>query len=174
MKCRRCPAEARSNRTLCASCAQRSTEHNRVWSKANAERVRVRRNEYNKEQRKTNTERIREKDRIREQKTQRSAKRRVQKPDYSHECHIRRLLHVSQEEAQRLIVLSRSGSCEACGDSYTRSRLGYGKFGLHIDHNHKTGAFRGFLCSRCNQALGLLLDDPRRIQSLLDYLDVRR
>lgn len=47
------------------------------------------------------------------------------------------------------------------------------KRGLVIDHNHTTGEVRGFLCHRCNSALGLLGDDPKRVQSAVRYLDER-
>jgi hypothetical protein len=42
--------------------------------------------------------------------------------------------------------------------------------GAHIDHDHATGRFRGWLCSQCNHALGLLHDSPEKIQGLKDYL----
>jgi hypothetical protein len=31
---------------------------------------------------------------------------------------------------------------------------------MHVDHNHTRGKVRGFLCPRCNVALGLFCDDP--------------
>lgn len=40
----------------------------------------------------------------------------------------------------------------------------------HIDHNHKTGAVRGLLCSNCNTALGLFKDDPKRLLNAISYL----
>jgi len=39
-----------------------------------------------------------------------------------------------------------------------------------FDHDHKTGKFRGLLCSRCNTALGLFLDNPNLIGSANKYL----
>lgn len=42
---------------------------------------------------------------------------------------------------------------------------------LVIDHDHKTGRIRGLLCNACNQALGLLLEDPERVKSLLAYIE---
>ena len=32
---------------------------------------------------------------------------------------------------------------------------------LCLDHNHRTGKFRGWLCNNCNHAIGLLQDSPR-------------
>ncbi len=40
----------------------------------------------------------------------------------------------------------------------------------HIDHCHKTGRVRGLLCSRCNQALGLLRDDPALMDRASAYV----
>lgn len=45
------------------------------------------------------------------------------------------------------------------------------KTGLHADHNHATGIFRGWLCLRCNSALGYALDSRDRLQLLINYLD---
>lgn len=57
------------------------------------------------------------------------------------------------------------GRCASCQDEVPR----HGKLG-HVDHDHATGKVRGFLCSRCNKALGMLRDDPVRIRGLLAYL----
>ena len=32
------------------------------------------------------------------------------------------------------------------------------------DHSHKTGKFRGWLCSNCNSGLGFFRDDPARLE----------
>ena len=41
---------------------------------------------------------------------------------------------------------------------------------LDIDHCHQTNIIRGLLCNKCNQALGLLQDNPTLITNLLRYL----
>lgn len=41
---------------------------------------------------------------------------------------------------------------------------------LHVDHDHETGKVRSLLCSKCNQALGLLNDSLHGINNLIDYL----
>lgn len=42
---------------------------------------------------------------------------------------------------------------------------------LHVDHNHRTGAIRKLLCTRCNAALGMVDDDPARLRALIAYLE---
>jgi hypothetical protein len=39
-----------------------------------------------------------------------------------------------------------------------------------IDHCHKTGRIRGMLCRNCNQALGLVYDEIKRLEGLASYL----
>lgn len=43
---------------------------------------------------------------------------------------------------------------------------------LHVDHNHITGKVRGMLCSSCNQALGLLKDNPELCRLSAIYLEI--
>jgi Recombination endonuclease VII len=54
-------------------------------------------------------------------------------------------------------------TCEVCGSPP-------GKRTLHLDHDHMTGTFRGWLCSGCNTAIGLLKDDTRIVARLMEYL----
>lgn len=54
--------------------------------------------------------------------------------------------------------------CAACGTEQVATKS------IHCDHDHKTGKFRGWICGPCNRALGLLKDDPKRIEGLLAYL----
>jgi hypothetical protein len=41
---------------------------------------------------------------------------------------------------------------------------------IQWDHNHATGLFRGWLCSKCNRTLGLVNDDPKILIALANYL----
>ena len=54
--------------------------------------------------------------------------------------------------------------CEACSGPPD------GKIGLHFDHCHTRGHFRGWLCRSCNLALGNVQDDPIRLLKLVAYL----
>lgn len=56
-------------------------------------------------------------------------------------------------------------TCDVC------SLPGDAKVGIHWDHNHGTGKFRGWLCGSCNRALGLVKDSPELLRKLADYLE---
>jgi len=73
---------------------------------------------------------------------------------------------ITVEDKQALYELQ-EGRCVVCGIYADRD----GTHGLHIDHDHKTGKVRGLLCGRCNRALGLLDDDPKRIIKLANYVE---
>lgn len=40
-----------------------------------------------------------------------------------------------------------------------------------VDHSHKSGIIRGFLCRACNVVLGIVKEDSDRLRNLADYLD---
>jgi ssDNA-binding Zn-finger/Zn-ribbon topoisomerase 1 len=42
---------------------------------------------------------------------------------------------------------------------------------LVLDHNHNTGKFKGWLCSRCNSALGFFEDNINYVRRALKYLE---
>lgn len=42
---------------------------------------------------------------------------------------------------------------------------------LVLDHDHSTGAIRGFICGQCNTALGMAGDSPERLRQLANYLE---
>lgn len=54
-------------------------------------------------------------------------------------------------------------TCEVCEQSP-------GKRSLHLDHDHETEAFRGWLCSNCNTGIGLFRDNPRLLRRAARYL----
>lgn len=56
--------------------------------------------------------------------------------------------------------------CDACKLPSKRT--------LHFDHSHTTGAFRGWLCSGCNSALGMAKDNPDTLRRLANYLEKSR
>jgi len=64
---------------------------------------------------------------------------------------------------------SQGGVCAICSQPETATRLGKVK-SLAVDHDHKTGRVRGLLCSDCNTGIGKLKDDPKVLQSAIQYL----
>jgi len=40
-----------------------------------------------------------------------------------------------------------------------------------LDHCHTTMKVRGYICNRCNTALGLACDDKEVLQKMINYLD---
>jgi len=40
-----------------------------------------------------------------------------------------------------------------------------------IDHDHHTGRVRGVLCTPCNQGIGHMFDEPKRLRAAADYLE---
>ena len=77
--------------------------------------------------------------------------------------------------------------CKPCGKAYTKQLnkakknappvtdcmvCGADK-GLHkmkCDHDHHSGKFRGWLCHRCNLALGMMDDSIKKLTSAINYL----
>jgi hypothetical protein len=60
---------------------------------------------------------------------------------------------------------AQNGQCAICGipqESEDRR--------LAVDHCHKTGKVRELLCMKCNRGMGMLADDPERIQKIVKYL----
>jgi len=53
--------------------------------------------------------------------------------------------------------------CELCGGLP-------GKRALHLDHDHKTGLFRGWLCQACNLSLGKFGDEIKGLERAIAYL----
>ncbi len=77
---------------------------------------------------------------------------------------------ISRFSAKRRLLLNsaypKPENCQVCGI------LGIElKKGLSLDHDHKTGLFRGWICMSCNIALGMARDNPHILRSLADYLE---
>jgi hypothetical protein len=54
--------------------------------------------------------------------------------------------------------------CECCGKPERPER------GICLDHDHPSGKFRGWLCHKCNTAIGALGDNWQGVYAALDYL----
>ncbi|MFC3454018.1 endonuclease VII domain-containing protein [Amycolatopsis speibonae] len=58
------------------------------------------------------------------------------------------------------------GLCAICRTELQRT----GMRSHNIDHCHKTGRVRGLLCRACNWGMGILGDDPDRLEAAATYL----
>lgn len=77
-------------------------------------------------------------------------------------------MQVYNVDLQTLIgILKEQGGCEICGKSISFEGA---KVTARVDHCHSTGAIRGIICNRCNQALGMFGDNVDGIYKLLAYL----
>jgi hypothetical protein len=56
--------------------------------------------------------------------------------------------------------------CECCGGP----PVGRGR-GLHLDHCHVIGVFRGWLCGKCNCGLGMFQESPQILARATQYLN---
>lgn len=70
------------------------------------------------------------------------------------------------------MLIEQKGLCVICSQPETVIMNGEVK-DLAVDHCHETGKIRGLLCNSCNDALGHLFEDPRRIKSLMKYVKER-
>lgn len=59
------------------------------------------------------------------------------------------------------LLESQDHQCGICGSSRK----------LYVDHNHATGAVRGFLCNQCNAGIGMLQDNPDLLRKAIEWLE---
>ena len=73
-------------------------------------------------------------------------------------------------EYRRLI---REGRCDICSVQLKERMPSWDRYSEvgHIDHDHKTGAVRGYLCRHCNHMIGNAKDDVARLQLAIKYLN---
>lgn len=110
-------------------------------------------------------------------------KRKLKNREYYHktkddlEKRFKRALRFSRNRAKQ----TKSKACTATLQELIDSFTGFCKVcniaeiecnhKLNMDHCHKTGKFRGWLCENCNRALGCVKDDPRILNNLMEYLN---
>lgn len=98
---------------------------------------------------------------------QNTARFRLQNPDYQ-KLYVQRNRKKYQQFSRKYQGLPEAtrtcpAVCECCGKPP-------GAKAIALDHDHKTGKFRGWLCQRCNTAIGMLGDNIFGVLCALDYL----
>jgi hypothetical protein len=89
-------------------------------------------------------------------------------------------IYRSNENSQRVLFKSRYGvsdddildylnatNCKICN----KELLAKDK---HLDHDHKTGKYRGALCHSCNIGLGHFFDNPELLRIAANYLEINK
>jgi hypothetical protein len=137
----------------------RQREYHRKWRAINREKLRERQREYER-----NNPEIIKRNRDRHKETEKFAATRFR-------LHIARKFSLTVEQYNEILA-SQGGVCKICRKQCDRRRNGLTKAlaPLCVDHDHKTGAVRGLLCSKCNSALGLVNDDVETLRRAIDYL----
>lgn len=62
-----------------------------------------------------------------------------------------------------------TGKCHICGTPEIECIKR-----LALDHSHQDGSFRGFLCSRCNSAIGYFNDNSKLLLTAATYLKEKK
>lgn len=84
-------------------------------------------------------------------------------PEVARADHLRRKFDLTLAEYERMLERL-DGGCRICG------RPPGDRISLHIDHDHGTGDIRGLLCVRCNNAIGLLRENPDLMRRAIRYV----
>jgi hypothetical protein len=84
---------------------------------------------------------------------------------YGNQCKLcNKKMHRTLYKLKKLNPKPKDGKCEACGDIPDA---------LHLDHNHATEKFRGWVCEGCNHSMGKSNDDPEKLIKQAEYLRER-
>ena len=76
------------------------------------------------------------------------------------------MINYRKNKKEKLAGRRMPDNCEICGMP-TKDL----KRGLCFDHNHETGEFRGWICTRCNTAIGLVDEKKETLLSIIKYLE---
>ena len=55
-------------------------------------------------------------------------------------------------------------NCPTCGDYVT------GSYNIVLDHDHKTGKIRGYICDNCNTGMGRAKDNIKILENWVEWL----
>lgn len=109
-----------------------------------------------------------------------SKKRKDGSQTYLHHCKkcsaVKSLLHMRKSNYKKYGITEQiyeeerkkqDFSCLICKQHEDTEFLGK----LNVDHDHKTGKYRGLLCTNCNHGLGKFKDDPELLKKAIEYLN---
>lgn len=158
-QCKNGHLSIRSTKGGCLECAKKRARDRRSDPEAN-ERI----NQQRKNLRKANSSSYRKEKELKKRRYNEDPKFR----EKIRENQIQRDYGIDLE-TYKLINEIQDSRCAICNRKETRSK-NHGKRDLAIDHDHKTGAVRGLLCSECNQAIGQFAHSQKIIRRAVKYL----
>lgn len=85
---------------------------------------------------------------------------------YKRKWKLANIYGITEEDYQNKLI-EQNHSCAICGSKHSKNIKNKK---LYIDHDHKTGKFRGILCSNCNSGLGKFEDNAEFLNSAIQYL----
>lgn len=88
---------------------------------------------------------------------------RKRNPLLAKESHLKKSYGITMAEYDAMLE-SQDGVCAICGAHDQH-------FSLAVDHNHKTTAVRGLLCTNCNKMLGHAHDNVDVLRKAIAYLE---
>lgn len=133
---------------------------NRAWRRAYNAANREVRNAKLREKRRENPHPFREADR----------QRRLRDPQMPRRKRLKQHFGMTVEQYDEMLTCQ-GGRCAACGELPNSRLRGKTPISLAVDHCHATGRVRGLLCANCNAALGMVNDDPEKLEALMTYLE---
>lgn len=68
------------------------------------------------------------------------------------------------EDEFLIILRNQNNMCVICKKPFKKLS------DIQVDHCHKSGKIRGFLCKLCNRALGQVFEDTDILKSMIDYI----
>lgn len=134
-----------------AACKSCIAERTRIWSRQNRERKKTARLEWFAK----NPDRY----------NAMMKKWRENNKPKKREIMLKKKYGINLEDYDRMLS-GQDGVCAICKTHNGRT--------LHVDHCHTSGNVRGLLCDGCNQALGLMRDNPITLESGAEYLRARQ
>ena len=101
-----------------------------------------------------------------------NAKRRDRYQDDNRRYHLKSKYGITPEQYGKMLEAQKNlcAICRESGSERSGGRRARASTRLYVDHDPVSGDVRGLLCHKCNVAIGLLYDDPARIDRAAKYV----
>lgn len=99
-------------------------------------------------------------------KDNRVLRRPVCRECYSKKIKINRLQKIAHETSFPRPKIGESFTCPVCQETFIREHTN----DVVLDHSHKDGSVRGWLCSSCNTSIGKFNDDATVLERAMQWI----